>query len=111
MSKEYMEVNNKDGKSVVVSQDIGIQDWKLIGVFSLDNITSLAPYYSTVIVIIMCLNVAFVFICSMLLTYLIFKPLAKVEKHMKIVENGEFVTMPVEDNANEITSLKKYLTI
>ena len=102
-----MEVNNKDGKSVVVSQDIGIQDWKLIGVFSLDNITSLAPYYSTVIVIIMCLNVAFVFICSMLLTYLIFKPLAKVEKHMKIVENGEFVTMPVEDNANEITSLKK----
>lgn len=107
MSKEYMEVNNKDGKSVVASQDIGIQDWKLIGVFSMDNITSLAPYYSTVIVVIMCLNVVFVFICSMLLTYLIFKPLAKVEKHMKIVENGEFVTMPVVENDNEITSLKK----
>ena len=43
----------------------------------------------------------------MLLTYLIFKPLAKVEKHMKIVENGEFVTMPVVENDNEITSLKK----
>ena len=41
---------------------MGIQDWKLVGVFSMDDITSLAPYYSTIIAIIMGINIVFVFL-------------------------------------------------
>lgn len=73
----------------------------------MDDITSLAPYYSTIIAIIMGMNIIFVFLCSTLLTYLIFKPLRKIENHMQIVENGEFITMPVDDYDNEITNLRK----
>lgn len=103
----YKEVKNDGEEGIVACQSMGIQDWKLVGVFSIDDITSIAPYYSTIIAIIMAINIIFVFLCSTLLTYLIFKPLRKIEEHMQIVENGEFITMPVDDNENEITNLRK----
>ena len=103
----YKEVKNDGEEGIVACQSMGIQDWTLVGVFSIDDITSIAPYYSTIIAIIMAINIIFVFLCSTLLTYLIFKPLRKIEEHMQIVENGEFITMPVDDNENEITNLRK----
>lgn len=103
----YKEVKNDGEEGIVACQSMGIQDWKLVGVFSIDDITSIAPYYSTIIAIIMAINIIFVFLCSTLLTYLFFKPLRKIEEHMQIVENGEFITMPVDDNENEITNLRK----
>lgn len=103
----YKEVKNDGEEGIVACQSMGIQDWKLVGVFSIDDITSIAPYYSTIIAIIMAINIIFVFLCSTLLTYFIFKPLRKIEEHMQIVENGEFITMPVDDNENEITNLRK----
>ena len=103
----YKEVKNDGEEGIVACQSMGIQDWKLVGVFSIDDITSIAPYYSTIIAIIMAINIILVFLCSTLLTYLIFKPLRKIEEHMQIVENGEFITMPVDDNENEITNLRK----
>lgn len=103
----YKEIKNDGEEGIVACQSMGIQDWKLVGVFSIDDITSIAPYYSTIIAIIMAINIIFVFLCSTLLTYLIFKPLRKIEEHMQIVENGEFITMPVDDNENEITNLRK----
>ena len=107
INEGYKEVKNNGEECIVACQDMGIQDWKLVGVFSMDDITSLAPYYSTIIAIIMGMNIIFVFLCSTLLTYLIFKPLRKIENHMQIVENGEFITMPVDDYDNEITNLRK----
>lgn len=107
INEGYKEVKNNGEECIVACQDMGIQDWKLVGVFSMDDITSFAPYYSTIIAIIMGINIIFVFLCSTLLTYLIFKPLRKIENHMQIVENGEFITMPVDDYDNEITNLRK----
>lgn len=105
--KEYNVINIQDSKMIMVSQDMGIQDWKLVGSFKIDNIVSMAPYYSKITILIMCLNAVFIFICSMSLTRLIFKPLSKLEKHMKLVESGQFVPLSVENNNNEINSLKR----
>ena len=55
----------------------------------------------------MCLNIIFVFLCSTLLTYLIFKPIGKIEEHMKLLENGKFITMESDDYENEITNLRQ----
>lgn len=105
--KEYDVINIKDSKMIMVSQDMNIQDWKLVGTFQIDNIVSMAPYYSKITILIMCLNAIFIFICSMALTRLIFKPLSKLEKHMKLVEAGQFVPISVENNNNEINNLKR----
>lgn len=96
-----------DEQVIMVSKDMEIQDWKLVGSFQINNIKALAPYYTTMIIIIMCLNVIFVFICSVVLAKMIFDPLSKVENHMKLVEQGDFVIMEIADNEDEINSLKK----
>ena len=103
MSQGFEEVKTSKGKCIAVGHSMGIQDWKIIGTFSLDEISSLTPYYSTVIIIIMCLNIIFVFLCSTLLTYLIFKPIGKIEEHMKLIENGKFITMEENEKCFEIT--------
>ena len=107
MSQGFEEVKTSKGKCIAVGHSMGIQDWKIIGTFSLDEISSLTPYYSTVIIIIMCLNIIFVFLCSTLLTYLIFKPIGKIEEHMKLIENGKFITMESDEYENEITNLRQ----
>lgn len=103
----YTTVNIGDSTMILVSQEMGIADWRLIGSFQMDNIKVLTPYYTTIIILIMCLNIVFIFVCSMALTRLIFTPLSKLEKHMKMVEKGEFIPMELETNQNEINNLKK----
>lgn len=103
----YEEINLGENTMIMVSQDMGIADWRLVGSFQMDNIKALTPYYTTIIILIMCLNILFIFICSMALTRLIFTPLGKLEKHMRMVEQGDFIPMEVEENHNEINSLKK----
>lgn len=92
---------------LVIAQDIGIEDWKLAGLFQFDDITALAPYYSTVIVLVICINIIFAFFCSIMLTRFIFHPLQKVETHMMLVEKGQFVEMEVNPQKNEINNLKR----
>ncbi|WP_181899227.1 cache domain-containing sensor histidine kinase [Lachnotalea glycerini] len=103
----YEVIKIQEDTMIMVSQDIGISDWRLVGSFKMDNIKALTPYYTTVILFIMCLNIIFVFICSMALTRFIFTPLSKLGKHMKMVEEGNFIPMELDDNHNEINSLKK----
>ncbi|WP_180272622.1 sensor histidine kinase [Konateibacter massiliensis] len=103
----YEMVDIKDSTVIMVSQEMGISDWKLVGSFQMDNLKALTPYYTTVIILIMCLNILFVFICSMALTRFIFTPLAKLEKHMKMVEEGEFIPIRIDGEQNEINNLKK----
>ncbi|MFT4005444.1 MAG: hypothetical protein QM683_07310 [Lacrimispora sp.] len=109
---EYIVAPQNPGKltgenRLVITQDIGIEDWKLAGSFQMDNMTAMAPYYSTVILLIMCINVAFVFVCSVMLTRFIFHPLVKVESHMMLVETGQFDEMEVDRQKNEINNLKR----
>lgn len=104
--KEQDVININDSKVLIVNHEMGIQDWQLIGVFPLENLAQLAPYYSSIIVIIMLINVMFVFICSLVLNHIVFKPLAKVENHMLLVDQGQFVEMEVDDGKNEINNLK-----
>ena len=94
-------------KMIMVSQDMGIQDWKLVGSFRIKEKEALTPYYTTNIILIMGINVVFIFICSLVLTKLIFAPLSKVEKHMTLVEEGSFVELPIENDYDEINQLKK----
>ena len=92
---------------ILVAQELGIRDWQLVGAFRMNAIRALAPYYTTAILMIMLLNVLFVFVCAMALTRLIFKPLSRVERFMQLAETGQFCKMPVEDGQNEITSLQR----
>ncbi|MGN0427744.1 MAG: sensor histidine kinase [Agathobacter sp.] len=96
-----------DGKKLVIMQDIGIQDWKLIGIFGMDAMWAVTPYYGTLVIIILCLNAFFAVAASIWLTRLIFHPLSKVEKHMRMVDEGKFILMQVDDSQNEITNLQK----
>jgi two-component system sensor histidine kinase YesM len=108
---EYIVPPKKDSghedNRLVIAQDIGIEDWKLAGLFQFDDITALAPYYSTVIVLVICINIIFAFFCSIMLTRFIFHPLQKVETHMMMVEKGQFVEMEVNQQKNEINNLKR----
>lgn len=91
---------------VIVSQDMEISGWKLIGAFKIDSLKAMAPYYTTAIAIIIAMNILFVFISSMFLTSLIFKPLSKLGKQMEMVEQGDFIEMPIDEHKNEINNLK-----
>jgi len=96
-----------DGSRVmVVTQDLGIQGWRLAGIFPADE-KVLASYYSTVILLILIINIIFLFICSTLLTRLVFQPLQRLETHMLMVDNGEFVAIETDDQDNEIMNLKQ----
>lgn len=101
-------IQNLNGKRVYwVSQDMGIEDWKLVGVFPAESATVWEPYYSTIMVLVIFMNIVFVFLCSMMFTRLIFNPLSKVENHMLLVEQGQFIEMEIDDAQNEITNLKR----
>ncbi len=97
----------QNSNMIIASKDLGIRDWKLMGTFNLNTIQALSPYYTTVILIIMLINVLFVFVCAMALTRLIFKPLSRLEDFMLMAETGQFSQMPVRDEKNEITHLQR----
>jgi two-component system sensor histidine kinase YesM len=102
----YSIIKNGREKNIVVRQSLGINDWSIVGVIPV-NSSSYDKFYMTWIIIIVFLNIFFVFTCSILLTKLIFNPLSRIERHMKAVESGHFIEMPVETNKNnEITEIK-----
>lgn len=96
-----------DEQVIVVSQNMEIEDWKLVGIFRADNEKLLAPYYTTIVGIIGCINIFLICWGSIILTKLIFNPLSKVEKHMLLVVEGDFVPMEVDEKHNEIGNLKR----
>lgn len=103
----YTVQNMKDEQVLVVCQNLGIEDWRLIGIFKSDSRKLLAPYYTTIVGVISCISVFFVFWCLIILTKLIFKPLSNVEKHMLMAEQGNFVQMVVDEKHDEIGNLKR----
>jgi two-component system, sensor histidine kinase YesM len=107
--KGYRTEQSGDDKLIVVQQELGIEDWKLVGTIPMSASSfGVGKFYSSWIGLILVLNLIFVFVCSLVLTRLIFKPLYKVQRHMKLVEDGQLVEMQVDkENSNEINDLKK----
>lgn len=105
--KGYETINN-GSKMIVVNKELGISNWRLVGAFPMsEGNISLTESYRSFIILIIFFNLLFVFICSLVLTKLIFYPLNKVQKHMKLVEQGNMRIMAVdENNKDEINVLK-----
>jgi len=104
----YRSLEADNNKMIVATQELGIEDWKLIGTIPLNLNISLSKAYRTWIVLIISLNLFFIFACSVALTNLIFKPLNRVQKHMKMVQGGKLIQMEVnEKHSDEINDLKK----
>ena len=103
------EVCHANNQSMILArQDLGIHDWKLVGMLPVSDNMNLSDYYKSSILLIIGLNFIFVFVCSLVLTKLIFHPLSKVQKQMEMVERGEFIEMPVNpEHTDEISQLKK----
>lgn len=105
----YRTVDVDHNKMIVVQQDLGIEDWKLVGALPLNsNSFSMGKVYSSWIALIITLNLVFIFACFVVLTKLIFNPLNKVQRHMKLVEEGQLIKMHVDNiRTDEINDLKK----
>ncbi len=93
---------------ILARQDLNIHDWKLVGMLPISDNMNLSEYYKSSILLIIGLNFIFVFVCSLVLTKLIFHPLSKVQKQMEMVERGEFIEMPINpEQTDEISQLKR----
>lgn len=103
----YRKLRQENDDLILMSHDMGIEDWKLVGAFPISHHKALKPYYTTVIVLIIVMNLIFTAVCFWLLTKLIFSPLSRVERHLKMVEEGEFKQMEVSGPDNEINNLKR----
>lgn len=104
----YRTITVGNQKMILVQQELGIEDWKLIGTLPINNNITMDKTYSSYIILVISLNLIFVFACSIVLTKLIFNPLNKVQKHMQLVDNGQLVKMEInERNWDEISHLKK----
>lgn len=109
MEEGYRTVNIDNNKMIVVRESLDIKDWKLVGVLPMSSGSRLVKdVFSSWILLILTLNLLFVFACSLALTKLIFKPLNKMQKHMKLIEEGQLLEMNVDkESRNEINNLKK----
>lgn len=103
----YRTVGTDDGKMVCAYQKLNIEDWSLVGMIPINETGMDNFYLPSVILLIIAMNFFFLFLCSIALSRMIFSPLAKMGKHMKLVEEGSFVYMPVEEAENEISTLKR----
>lgn len=108
-NESYRTVTVDKNKMIMVQQDLGIEDWKLVGIIPMSsNSRMVDDIFNSWVILIITLNLFFVFACSIVLTKLIFKPLNKVQKHMRLIEDGELLEMKVEPEYNdEISILKK----
>jgi two-component system sensor histidine kinase YesM len=94
--------------AMLVQRDLGIQDWSLVGILNMNSKHELSNAYKSILIAFVALNLIIIIACVFVLTRLIFSPLTKVQKHMQMVESGEFVPMAIEEGYdNEIVSLKQ----
>jgi Predicted signal transduction protein with a C-terminal ATPase domain len=109
----YQTVKIADSKTIVVKQELSNElnsdGWYLMGTIPMNSNTfPVGKAYGSWIMMIILLNLFFVFTCSIVLTRQIFNPLSKIQKHMKLVEQGQLTEMKEEmDYDNEINDLRK----
>ncbi|WP_341877787.1 sensor histidine kinase [Defluviitalea saccharophila] len=107
-SPSYQSVKFLGTDAMLVQRDLGIQDWSLVGILNMNSKQELSNAYKSILIAFVALNLIIIIACVIVLTRLIFSPLTKVQRHMQMVESGEFVPMPIEEGyENEIISLKQ----
>ncbi|ONI47554.1 hypothetical protein AN643_04315 [Candidatus Epulonipiscioides saccharophilum] len=92
----------------IISQKIPHSEWTLFGSFQIDRMKMSLPLYLTIIGI-MILNIFVAVLYSVEINRLIFNPLGRMALHMQLIEQGQFIEMPIQgnDNNNEINRLKQ----
>lgn len=106
-SSGYQMINLNGKRMILTQQELGIEDWKLIGLMPVDNNIYLSDYYSSQLFLVIVINLVFIFVCTLYLTRLIFNPLNKMEEYMHKVEAGSFEIMPLDtDKKDEMEHLK-----
>ncbi|MDD2971258.1 MAG: histidine kinase [Lachnospiraceae bacterium] len=104
----YKTMTYEEEKTIVVKQEMGIQDWSLVGMMPTNSRKVMGNYQKSLIALIILLNILVVFVCSVTLMKLIFKPLSNLQEYMGFAEQEQFREIPItEGNANEINDLKK----
>lgn len=104
----FKPVDFMENNAIFVQRDLGIQDWSLVGIFDINGTNELSGTYQSILIAYFALVIIIIMACALILTRLIFSPLTKVQKHMRMVEDQKFVPMAVEEGYhNEITSLKR----
>ena len=103
---EIYQMNNE--KMILVHQSLEIEDWTLVGVIPNGKQMFNVETYSVWILLLISLNLFVLLVCSISLTKLIFSPLYKMQKHMKLIESGQFDEMELEqEKRDEINDLKR----
>lgn len=101
-------VKSKEMQGIMISKKMPYQNWTLSGFFPFTTRTSTKTMFYLALIVFALLNFVNVFICTIVLSKLIFKPLEKMQNHMKLVEEGVFIPMEISQTLdNEITNLQK----
>lgn len=104
----YRAMNYNNQKTIVVKQELGIQDWSLVGIMPIDDKQIMGNFQKSLIALIIGFNILVILICSVTLVRLIFHPLSKIQDYMALVEQEQFKEIPIVDQrSNEINDLKK----
>lgn len=104
----YRSVRFLNTDAMLVQRHLGIQDWSLVGIMNMNGKSNLSNTYKSILIAFFALNLFIIITCAIVLTRFIFSPLTKVQKHMKMIEDGNFVPMTIDAGYNnEIISLKK----
>jgi two-component system sensor histidine kinase YesM len=106
--QSYQSISYQNTEAMLVQRELEIQDWSLVGIMNMNGKNELSNTYKSILITFFAFNLFIIIACAIILTRFIFSPLTKVQKHMKLIENGEFDPMTIElGYDNEIVSLKK----
>jgi two-component system, sensor histidine kinase YesM len=106
--QSYQSISYQNAEAMLVQRDLEIQDWSLVGIMNINGKNVLSNTYKSILITFFAFNLFIIIACAIILTRFIFSPLTKVQKHMQMIEVGEFVPMTIEPGYdNEIVSLKK----
>lgn len=104
---KYKSIKFQNKNTILLKKSLNIQDWSIVGLVPIQSTETIKKYYNSLFIIVILINMLFILLCTISLTKLIFNPLNSMQKHMKLVENGEFIEMEIGNYNNEINSLKK----
>lgn len=85
----YLEKNKGEEKSTVI-MDVGTSGWKMVGISYVDEIVRNKRNFTTLIVIILLVGMAFIVLASIFISYKISQPILRLEMQMNKIERGDF---------------------
>lgn len=100
------------GKVVFSSTKSKTLNWRIIGILPLSGVFGQAEGTGTMMLTVVLLDMVLFLLGQKYLASLIAKPLTRMGRYMKNVQNGRFEPMPVEtDRDDEVVRLKKVFNI